>query len=561
MEYLPFEKKLEKIGDVLYALVDEGKADVDDVLWYQALNAYMDLCGYAYQEAMSARAIRRCIFQKKLKGTVALSEQDGLRLYHLPDGSTYTSLKDEQLMRRMVQALRESFRECHIDSDEGVALRIPQTPSALRAFLLEETQDRNSLLRVLFSLKPSLLEMDLLLTEELHRPRLSAAVPKEVIIMYCLEQGQYDWNYVNRLQVMANEYTRKCDLKALQQQLPTRGHYTRDMENPWLYSLPCIPEAEFLCKVLYPCCEEALVKSPNQTKNGTMLQFSRSRLEVMWRRSVLCDSTDLNSTIPSDYHGPYAVETVFRYREALQIPSDYPLLKNGVSREKVMSKESYVRLFNYRIASHASGSRHKVYSMRHGLLPVNLRNSVLMYSDIDHLPLKNRTADGTHAHNIKRYMILLADLMRQLLLHWKEHDFITHSHDEAKALQQRYFQVIRQDLFETGYSLRWEQETGGSGGFSRANPLDALLCLCLLAINPLECYNRVYELEVLQSYARDDTAGGVYPPPERIHRIVTAIMESGRKLAETDPAYPEMCSRFCELISQKLQTDGFCISS
>ena len=64
------------------------------------------------------------------------------------------------------------------------------------------------------------------------------------------------------------------------------------------------------------------------------------------------------------------------------------------------------------------------------------------------------------------------------------------------------------------------------------NPLDAMLRISMISANPLECYNRIHELNVFSSLARDCYTRKKYPDTEHIDGSLKALDASYLTLKE-----------------------------
>ena len=161
---------------------------------------------------------RSYLFREKIGGkekTVQSIELDSeiekeQTLYCLPDGSCYDRLTAPEILSKMIKVLQESYMECHLTSDEGIAYKIPLTPAAFRKFLLQEVTNRDNLIRMAFALRLKREEFNRFLTSGSYLRELSAAVPREMILLYCIENGRFEWEFVNKLQRKAEKYKKEA---------------------------------------------------------------------------------------------------------------------------------------------------------------------------------------------------------------------------------------------------------------------------------------------------------------------------------------------------------------
>ena len=207
---------------------------------------------------------------------------------------------------------------------------------------------------------------------------------------------------------------------------------------------------------------------------------------------------------------------------------------------RVMSQDLYCRFLNYRstMANTRGGHRTQFYTMSNGTLPNEITDNLLRYSEIINLPKTS--------HRIDRYDILVALFYSFLMNRWKdgEHSFLAHSQMEADKQWRVFFNLANSALNDLGYET-----------LSYKNPLDALLRIALHSVSPLECYGRIYELNILSSLSRNAHWQKDYPPPERVSYVVSSLLGAYDRLSQTDAAL-ELKSRnlrdFCENVMRAL---------
>ena len=153
------------------------------------------------------------------------------------------------------------------------------------------------------------------------------------------------------------------------------------------------------------------------------------------------------------------------------------------------------------------------------MLPEEILDNVLDYSEIITL--------SQNAHRINRYDILVALFYRFLMEEWKEpaHSFLAAGQEEADAQWRKFFNLANSTLNRLGYAT-----------MSYKNPLDALLRISLHALSPLECYTRIYELNVLSGMTQGKTSKGRYPPEERVRGVTDSLLDTYKKLADLSDA-------------------------
>ncbi len=516
----------------VYDLIKCGQLTVEDVLWYHAFSGYTYLCSMPLKNEQIAAEIRRYLFREKIGGkekTVQSIELDSeiekeQTLYCLPDGSCYDRLTAPEILSKMIKVLQESYMECHLTSDEGIAYKIPLTPAAFRKFLLQEVTNRDNLIRMAFALRLKREEFNRFLTSGSYLRELSAAVPREMILLYCIENGRFEWEFVNKLQRKAEKYKKEAYNENHSENIDTdsRFIYTQNAKTEWAEALQGMDAKRFQEEILKPCCRMAVRKSLSDK------QYSMSSFEKMYQYSILKDlAAEMgNCKVYEDYDTVFVTETVRRYWEHLNLPEDYWLFKSE-NDDKVMSADSYCRFLAYRMMMPNTEGRHNVkfYRSRYGLLPNEIRSHVMKVSDID--KLRSLDCEKSKVHSINRYDIMVVKFYYFLMKSWKEGGpFLAENRESADKQWRKFFAGMNADLQDTGYPK-----------MTNKNPMDAMLRICFHSICPLECYNRIYELDILHSIIEDPDgySTAYYPKPERIRAALDGLERSYQKICKIDP--------------------------
>jgi len=549
-----------KVLDV-YQLMKNKQLTIEDVLWYHAFEGFTYLCSMPRKNEQIAAEIRRFLFREKLNGwEEQFSSQDSLMgknekavRYCLPDNSCYDSLTSPELLSKMTQVLKECYRKCNLTKDEGIADNISQTPASLKKFLLQEVTNRDSLLRLAFVLQLGKEDFNRFLTSGSYSRNLNAVVPRELILLYCIENGNYDWEFVNKLQKAANKYKNEyCQGDSFKEEAELFN--TKLAKDRWEMNLQGMSKEIFKEEILRPCCHIAVLKSSIQEKSGKDVQYSNCAFEKIRQNSILRDlekGMD-NCNCYEGYYTVFLTDTVQRYMEEFNLPQDYRIYKKTDEdkniRNKIMSKDSYCRFLSYRMMMPNLPKVHRVkfYRMKYGLLPDDIRKNVLKVTDIDEL----HETEGRLAkpQNIKRSDILVTTFYSFLMEKWSSGTpFVAESQKVAHKLWIQFLKRANTDLKDVGYPI-----------ISSKNPMDAMLRICLQSLAPLECYNRIYELNILCSLAHDSEGYSEknYPKLDRIWLVLDGLRESGRKiskLCDSSEFNFERLNAFCSEVESCLQ--------
>uniref|UniRef100_UPI00405617D3 hypothetical protein n=1 Tax=Agathobacter sp. TaxID=2021311 RepID=UPI00405617D3 len=539
------EEKLYQENSIdVYALLAEGKLEMEDVLWYQAYETFSHLCEVPLKNEQAAAEIRRYIFKNLLGGreeSYIVKEENGLQITKINyciDESTYSSLTDSELIEKMAGVLQACYKERNIFIDEGVADEIPITPSKLKKVLLYASIERRSMIRLGFAMGMDKMQLNKLLAGGAFFRELSVAVPFELIVLYCIENDCKDWRLVNKLKRTANAYCREA--REFQKKKNKEKYmHTKESEVKWAAKLSGMDIEQFKKTILKPCCEAAVQKEDSVQK-----QYSKSAYDMIAKKSILRDRHVANATARPSYETPYLKNTVVRYAGTFGITEEYGLpIKMKSDSAFIMSQDLYCRFLSYRImVPNPTRSRStRLYKMEHGMLSKEVTQNVLKYSEIIHMP--------DLQHRIDRYDVLIALFFHFLMQRWRdsESSFLAKSQKDADNLWKIFFKEANADLKAIGYAT-----------LSSKNSLDALLRFACKSMSPLECYARVYELNVLSSLYHDSAGYNEkdYPPRERIQKAVGGILHSYERMAKLDMGLEERRKEvfeFCDRISSKIK--------
>lgn len=548
----------------VYQFMNSRELTVEDVLWYQAYQGFCFLCEMPRKNEQTAAEIRRFLFKEKMHGGEKMVKMEGqteCQKYFLPDGSIYDNLTDSKLLNKMVALIRSGYKKCHIETEvvsllksydkeshkikyEYKSVNIAQTPSVIRKFLTQTYTNRDNLLRIAFALELKKDEFNRFLTNGSYLRELSVAVPKELIILYCIENENYDWNLVNDLL----RYVEKCKIEPDGIDFSGMAALvnTTTEENLWAKSLRGMRVEQFKDDILRPCCHIAVSKVCYQ--NGNEVQYSKGALEKMREYSILKDKDQgmTNCVAPDDYETVFMVKTVKNYMAYFNIDEDYQNYQKSLPSNRIMSVDSYCRFLAYRMMMpNTKAHIVKFYRMKYGLLPTEIHDSLIKVSDIDQLCMED--GQPRNAHNISRYDILVAKFYFFLMKSWNEgRPFVSGSSESADGMWKQFFKGVNADLKDIGYPI-----------ISTKNPLDSMLRICMHSLCPLECYNRIYELDVLHSILNDPNGynESFYPKKKRIQKVLEALERSYRKISRINDSFRpqyERVKKFCSDVAGKI---------
>lgn len=545
-----YEKKLyeETVLDV-YQLLGNGKLGIEDVLWYHAYEAFTYLCSVPLRNEQAAAEIRRYIFKELLGGNQKIEtyrDENGMQAvttkYYIGE-VIYDSLTEPNIIEKMVKVLQKCYTKRNVLVDEGVADGIPITPSKLRKLLLQASMERRTMIRLGFAMGMSKEELNKLLRSGAFFRELSVAVPFELIVLYCIENGYDDWTFVNKLSQIADSYCEDAK-EALKQKKKTIDEdkikflYTKDSQARWEKRLSGMELEEFKDKILKPCCRASIYKEDSAQK-----QYSKEAFELMLEKSILRDKDKGNAVLPVAYNTPYLKSTVVRYVNTFGLSEEYGLpVKMRSDSEVILSQDLYCRFLSYRVMKpNPIRSRStKIYSMEYGGLPKEITQNLLKYSEMISMP--------NLPHRIDRHDILIVLFLHFLMERWKapSKSFLVRSQKEADALWRDFLSEANADLKSVGYAK-----------ISSKNPLDALLRFSCKSLSPLECYTRVYELNVLFSLCKDEKGYSevIYPPYKRILETIDGLLQSYENLAKAEPNLEERRKEvvaFCDMVRSRI---------
>ena len=544
-----YEKKLyqENVLDV-YQLLADGKLSIEDVLWYHAYEAFVYLCDVPLRNEQATAEIRRYIFKSVLGGIektdIQREENEGQTVttkYQMGE-VVYDSLTEPDVIEKMVKVLQKRYMERNILTDEGVADGIPITPSKLKKLLLQASTERRTMIRLGFALGMSKKELNKLLGSGAFFRELSVAVPFELIVLYCIENGYEDWRFVNKLSRIADTYCEDAK-NALKGKKNIDEHkikflYTKESQARWEKRLSGMELEEFKDKILKPCCQAAVYKEDSAQK-----QYSKDALELMLEKSILRDKEMGNITLPVEYDTPYLKSTVVRYVNTFELSEAYGLpVRMRSDSEVIMSQDLYCRFLSYRVMkpNPIQSRSTKIYSMKYGSLPKEITQNLLKYSEIISMP--------NLPHRIDRHDILIVLFLHFLMERWANpnQSFLAKNQKEANALWSDFLMEANADLQSVGYAK-----------ISSKNPLDALLRFACKSLSPLECYTRVYELNVLCSLCKDEKeySEATYPSHKQISNTIEGLLQSYEKLVNVEPALEERRKEvytFCDMVRGKI---------
>lgn len=529
-----------------YQLVANKRLNVDDAFWYQAFLGFVYLSDIERKNERTAAEIQRFLFKNQMHGWEEAqdSQEEMVTRYCLPDGSRYDSLTDGELQSKMIDFLQKCYNSCHLISDVGTAATIQRTPTALRKFLIQESTSRDNLLRMAFALQLPHDMFNRFLSEGSYFRSLSAAVPRDLIILYCIFRETYDWDIVNDLNAQALVFQKEAEANPLLvHDADLNLTFTKNAEQEWIPQLSSMEKAVFVEEILRPCCYLSISKSrrmvrpqKGKQKPEWRQQYSQSAYDIVCQNSIVYDlKNGMCGTVYDEkiYKTVFQTETVRQYMRHLNIPGDYrpfgsvkeiDIRHTANFRNRVMSVDNYCRFLNYRVMIPNTSTAHNIgfYRMKYGTLPHVIVDNLLNVLKITRL----HTNGGVplEAHNIERTDIMLVEFYRFLMERWgTSMPFQTESKEAAEALWLEFFEELNPALKRLGYRKTFDSK----------EPFDAMLRICFQAPNPLECYNRILELNVLQSLSSDPNGltDGIYPDPKMIERVLSQLEDCAQKIS------------------------------
>lgn len=502
-EYKKFEKTIFKDNsDLYYSLLQTNVITSNELLWYQAFEGFSFLRNIGNKNEALAAEIRRYIFLEKLKGNEivqkATNDEKSETTYMLEDGRVFHSLRDEELLDRMVKVIQEGYKKTNLTRDE-TNQNIPINPNRLKKkFLCEGTSERWPIIRLAFALEMSKSDFHKLVKAGAFYRDLSIAVPKEAILLYCLENDIHDWRIVEELSEYAGIQIKKYQGKVHNpDSIQTMGLIVgqeKRLENMTIDN--------FKNNVLNICCAYATTRQDEDEK-----QYSATALKIIEKYSIISELKNSTSNKAHERmnNTVFVTDTILKYGEC------FPLWEYGFTKvqpKMVMSRDTYYRFLNYRIVKPVNQNKHArvMFSMEQGDLPDEISENTVSYSEIMNYPKK--------PHRIDRYDILITIFYYYLLSQWKNQSssLVVSSQSEANQKWRSFMNLVNANLQNSGYET-----------ITAKNPVDTLIRISMHAENPLECYTRICELNVLSSIANTGYSELKYPERKRVLKTIEAL--------------------------------------
>lgn len=484
----------------LCELVNKEELTIDEALWVQAYEGFLFLSDMPYD---FADKIRRYVFKKVLNG----KEVEGGK-FEIGEGDrrkTYSELTDSELIEIMVAKVQELYRK--------TGLAVPSTPVLTGYFTGRVKIKRFSLIKLAFALGMSFDDFQNFLKYSAFMRQLSTAVPRELILMYCLMNGKNWQKYLDlltyaghRLQYHLNNPQGKVNHVPYTHTDIKTADLLDNAKNRKLSD--DLREENFKKAFLEECCANAARK----TERG--VTYSKTAWEIVKTFSISeqIEKKAAGYVRTAEYDGSFLSDTLLKYAK------HFPLSAYGFSKiteNMVLSIDMYNRFLNYRIRLPYDPEDHfKFFSMKYGELCGEISANFLSYTKL--LNLNNKK------YLIDRYVILNVIFYYSLMRRWKDKEdpFIEKNWDEAVKLWKECFDELNKWLPKAGY-----------GKISFKYPFDALLRISMLSFCPLEVYTRIFELNVISSYANDPLFDeGNYPPKERVSGVLDTLIKVYKKL-------------------------------
>lgn len=508
--FINYEDSMYEGNSYVYDAMNRGYLSYDNILWYQAFEGFKFLSQPCVHLALE---LRRFIFRNVLNG----NENKGV--YSLPDRTSYDSLTNPKLIDRMVEIILKYNKDV--------------SKKRIQSYLLNGDITRELLIKTVFFLGADREEFDKILSSGAFFRKLSPAVPKELIMLYCFEKNLNDRvKTFKELLALASEYLKNAETQDKVVPKPTTTYEGECVD------FKCMSQNRFQSEFLIPCCNSVVHKLDSEGK-----QFSQTAMDLVSKNSVL-ELLELEGR----YHTLYLAnpdDTVFKSSTVLNyvkkfLPNgrhkDYgfPDIKDDVFTE-VMSQNLFCRFLNYRITTPKG---RKIYSMEFGSLPRQISENILTYPEFVNFPTKS--------HRINRYDILILCFYSFIMEHWENNvdNLIIRNQSEAKRIWKKFFKYVNKNLKQAGYET-----------LSFKNPLDVLIKISMHALNPLECYNRIYELNIISSFINEEGENKNYPSIERIKKVIASLENSYDKMKKLKLISSEHVTKvkeFCECVRNKV---------
>lgn len=501
----------------IYDAMVRGILSYNDILWYQSFEGFTFLS----QSAVNLAAeLRRYVFRTVLNGKEIIDGDE--TVFCISDEECYTSLTDSDIINKMTDCIHE------------YNLDISRT--LIKDYLLSGNITRKKFVQIIFSLGATKEEFDKILSSGAFFRKLSPAIPDELIMLYCLDNGINDrMSIFKKFKAMSDELIRGVlggeEISVNQQERNNYIIFDGPTPTGDDINLNGVSQEDFRENFLIPCCMSSAQKRDSENK-----QYSLTARELILKSSVLqfleLEGKYRTLFFANPDKSVFITDTVCAYIDKFlhDDREDYGLA-NVYEINSVMSQSLYCRFLNYRVMN---PNPRKIYSMKYGSLPQQIKDNILTYPELVNIPEK--------AHRINRHDLLISFFYYFMMRHWGKNNLIVSTQSEANQTWREFFRKANNLLRTAGYEE-----------ISFKNPLDALVRISLHALNPLECYTRIYELNVLFSFSCENGNNSNYPPCERIKKVIASLKESYEKMLEHNlvgRASAEKAYSFCENVSR-----------
>lgn len=501
----------------IYDAMAHGILSYNDILWYQSFEGF----AFLSQPAIDLAAeLRRYIFRAVLNGKVIIDGDE--TVFCISDGERYRSLTDPDIINKMVDCIHEYTPDI--------------VKKQIKNYLLSGNITREKLIWIIFSLGATKEDFDKILSSGAFFRKLSPAIPNELIMLYCLDNRINDRIRIfKKFQAISDELIRDIleEISVNQQERANDINSNGSILTGGDINLRGVSQEDFENKFLIPCCISSAQKRDSEKK-----PYSLTARDLIFKSSVL-QFLELEGRYRTRFYANpdktvFVTDTVCAYIDKILHgdEEDYGLT-NIDEINSVMSVNLYCRFLNYRIMTPNS---RKIYSMEYGTLPQQIKDNILTYPELLNIPEK--------AHRVNRHDILISFFYYFIMLRWQHNinDLIVRIPSEADQTWFEFFRKANNLLRNAGY-----------GEISFKNPLDALVRISLHSLNPLECYTRIYELNVLSSFSCENGNNSNYPPCERIKKVIVSLKGSYEKMLEHKLISHDVAKKaylFCENVSK-----------
>ncbi|MBQ7528281.1 hypothetical protein IJT10_00030, partial [bacterium] len=248
----------------IFSLYEKKILNLDQLLWLQAYEGFSFLSETTFGRA---KELCRLVFRDVLHGE---ETKDGLTY----DGKIYSSLTDDDLIKKMVEKLRSCYKK------SGMHDVYPGDGKLIKYLLGGSKFERETLVKLLIASGIGYDRIQDFLGRLAFMKKLSVAVPNELVWIYCLKKG-LKWEKATELSEIAEELYNEAIQERAEVEADDRIPYTDENIGGLLDG---VPEERFIEEFLVICCKRAAKKS-REIKNNEK-QYSQTAWIIVKELSV-----------------------------------------------------------------------------------------------------------------------------------------------------------------------------------------------------------------------------------------------------------------------------------